>query len=163
MKCDTTIILSAAGNLSCDRDLLKMPFVDPNFPEIVAFQPIGNDHRRSCNGIAKAVLCRGLQMIDCIGAASSVKRIGIGEKGHGSLSPDLICDRPDEDRIYIRVVSPLAEVDLDCRQVPFMHRLVQAGGIEETLDLVLLVLLVASRPDAGKINFALQFWPTSIN
>ena len=148
-------------DLSCDLDLLEVFFVYLNFLVIVAFQPIGNDHRCSGNSIAKAVLRSGLQMIDCIGAASSVKRIGIGQKRPGSLCPDPVCDRPDQDGIHIRVVSPLTEVDLDCRQVPFMHCLIQAGGIEEPLDLVLFVLLVASRPYAGKINFALQFWPTS--
>jgi hypothetical protein len=101
-----------AGHLSCDRNPLKMLFVYLNFPAAIAFQSIGNDNRRAGNSVAKTVLRGGLQVIDCIGAASPVKCIGVGEEWLCSQSPYPVCYRPDENGIYIRVVSPLTEVDL---------------------------------------------------
>ena len=107
-----------------------MLFIYLNFPEVIAFQSIGNDNRRACNSAAKTVLCSGLQVIDCIGAASSVKCIGVSEEWLCSQRLYPVCYRPDEDGIYIRVVSLLTKMDLYCRQVPFMHYLIQAGGVE---------------------------------
>jgi hypothetical protein len=135
--------------------------VDLNLPKIVALQAIGNDSRRSGHGRGEAVLGCCLQMIDGIGPATSIKSIGIGKKWLCPESPDLFCDGPDQDRIYIGVVSQLSEVNLNGCEVAFLHHFVQPGGIKKPHDLVLLIIRKASRPDAGKINSAFQFLPTS--
>jgi hypothetical protein len=72
-----------------------MLFIYLNFPAIIAFQSIGNDNRRTCNSAAKTVLLGGLQVIDCIGAASSVKCIGVSEEGQSSQRLYPVCYRPD--------------------------------------------------------------------
>ena len=112
------------GDLCGDLDKAKMLPVDCNLPEIVALQAVGNDDRRSGHGLAKAVLGCRLQMIDGIGPASSIKGIGIGKKWLCAKRPDLFCNGPDQDRIYIRVVSPFPEVDLDGGEVAFLYHLI---------------------------------------
>jgi hypothetical protein len=149
------------GDLSGYHDATKMLPVDLNLPEIFALQAIGNDSWRSGHGRGEAVLGCRLQMIDGIGPATSIKSIGIGKKWLCPESPDLFCNGPDKDRIYIRVVSHLPEVDLDGCEVAFLYNFVHACGIKEPHDPILLVILKASRPDPGKINSAFQFLLTT--
>ena len=107
------------GDLSSYHDATKMLPVDLNLPKIVTLQAVGNDSRRSGNGRGEAVLGCRLQMIDGIGPATSIKSIGIGKKWLCPESPDLFCDGPDQDRIYIGVISHLSEVDFNGCEVAF--------------------------------------------
>jgi hypothetical protein len=149
------------GYLSGYLDAAKMLPVDWKLPEIVALQAIGDDDRRSGHGRAKAVLFCRLQMIDGIRPATTIKGIGIGKKRLCPQSPDLFCYGPDKDRICIRVVSPLTEVNLDSCEVAFLYHFIQACSIKKPQDPILLIVRITSRPDAGKINGAFQLLPTS--
>jgi hypothetical protein len=96
---------------------------------------------------------------DGIGAAASIKGIGVGEERLSPCRSDPVCNRPHQDGTYIRAVSLLSEVNLDRCQVTSLYDIGKSCGIKEAPDLVLQIVLRASRSDPGKKDCALQLLP----
>ena len=147
------------GDLTGNFDPLEVLSGDGHLPVVVSLQAIGDDHRRSGHRPAKAVLLCGLQVADGIGAAASVKGIGVGEKRLSSCRSDLIGYGSNQDGIHIRAVSLLSEMNLDRCQVSFLHDIGKSCSIKEPPDLVLQIVLRASCSDPGKKDCAFQFLP----
>ena len=150
-KCDLTRYLDPLEMLSRNFD----------FNVEIPSQAVGDDRGGSSHSPAKSVVLRSLQMIDGIGPASSVQRIGVREKWLRPNRSDLFGYGPDQNWIYIRIVSMLSEVDLDGHKIALLYHLSQTGGIKEPFDLVLLVVLRGPRPDSCKINSARQMLPSN--
>ena len=149
----------------CDltRDLDPLEMLSWNFDLTVEVpsQAVGDNRGGSRHSLAKAVVLCSLQMIDCIGPASSVKRSGVCEKWLCPNRSHFFGYGPDKNWIYIRIVSMLSEVDLDGHKIALLYHLRQTGGIKEPFDLVLFVVLRGSRPDSCKINIARQMLPSN--
>jgi hypothetical protein len=130
--------------------------VDCHLPEIVPLQAIGDDGRRISHLRNEAVLSCRFQVIDAICPTATIQSICVGKKWLGSQSSDLLYDGPDKNRVHIRVVSLLSEVDLYGGKVAFLCYLIEKRSIKEAHDHILLVVSNASRPNPGKIDCALH-------
>jgi hypothetical protein len=147
------------GDLPGDLNPLEMLSGDGHLPVVVSLQAVGDDDRRSSHRPAKAVLLCGLQVADGIGTAASIKGVGIGKKRLSARRSDPVGYWPDQDRIHIRAVSQLSEVNLDRCQVASLYHIGKSCCVKEPLDLVLQIIHRASRSDPGKKDFAFQFLP----
>jgi len=120
----------SGGDLSGDHNPTEVLPINCSLPEVVSLQAICDNDRRSGYRRDEAVLCCRLQMIDGIGSTPTIKCICIGIKRLCALGPDLLCDGSDQDRINIRVVSRLPEMDLNSGKVTFLYHFIQTSGIK---------------------------------
>ena len=118
------------GDLSSDLDLLKVLSRNGHLPEAFSSQAVGDNHRCTGYGAAKAVLLCRLQVEDGIASAAAVEGVGVGEKRPRPLIQDLLRYGPDQDWTDKAVIAQLAEVDLDGGQVTLLYDFRESGGVK---------------------------------